>query len=140
MALRGSVTLSMGRFDSPQSPARVASSPGKPARRPQRVLAVVPEFPASRAEAGEERPVGAETEREFPFLVTAAPIFCRQSRVDAQSPPSAKFRTVIPPEETAPRMAALWDMDLSPGTVTVPEIFFAAWIIFIACTPLLFCF
>ncbi len=127
---------SMGRFDRLASPVMVALTPGFPARRPQSVLAVVPEFPASRADEGEARPEGAETERVVPFLRISAPVFSRQERVDAQSAPSEKLCTVTPSTETAPSSAALWDMDLSPGRVTVPVIFFAGWILFIACTPL----
>ncbi len=54
---------------------------------------------------------------------TFVPTFSRQQRVDVQSAPSEKLWTVIPFEETAPSRAARWDMDLSPGSETIPVIF-----------------
>jgi len=130
----------MGRFARLESPEMVAFTPGFPAIRPHSVRAVVPEFPASSNDEGEESPEGDETEMVFPFFTIFAPAFSRQQRVDVQSAPSEKLWTVIPCEETAPSNAARWDIDLSPGSDTVPIIFFAGWIRFIPSTPLFFCF
>jgi hypothetical protein len=59
-----------------------------------------------------------------PFLEIEHPSCDRQRRVLAQSAPGEKFSTFIPLEERAPRKAALWEMDLSPGGTIVPEMFF----------------
>ena len=95
--------------------------------------AVVPEFPASRGSAGEVSPE-EERERVVPERETDAPSCSRQARVEAQSAPPQKLWTLTPSVERAPRRAALWEMDLSPGRWIVPCIFFAGVIFFTAFT------
>jgi hypothetical protein len=41
--------------------------------------------------------------------------------VDATSAPGARFVTVVVPDGSAPSMTYRWEIDLSPGTASVPR-------------------
>ena len=49
-----------------------------------------------------------------------APTACKQARVEAQSAPGEKLTILDFPSAMLFKMAARWEMDLSPGGVTSP--------------------
>jgi hypothetical protein len=98
-----------------------AKAPGRAERSPVRSRAVVPEFPAWRIPCGSWNAPPLEIFTLPSFLEIEHPSCDRHRRVLAQSAPGEKFSTFIPREERAPRKAALWEMDLSPGGTMVPE-------------------
>ena len=57
----------------------------------------------------------------FADTAISKPRWLKHCHVLRTSSPGDRFRIFMPPEERAPRIKALWEMDLSPGTVIDPR-------------------
>ncbi len=96
---------------------------GCPLRTPRSSLIAVPDRPALSGDVGAFSPY-----RPLPWTLTLLSfrisiptcIRLKQSMVLRQSSPSRKLSISVVPLARAPITIALWDMDLSPGTVISP--------------------
>ena len=116
----GSATRSMGRPRREASPVRWAVT-GSPATRPNNRRIPVPELPRSIGPSGgwsRDRPPW--TRIEPPDSSTSAPRARIASRVRCTSSPSERPVMVVVPSASAASSRARWEMDLSPGTRSVP--------------------
>ena len=111
----------MGRFFKNSSPVKTARS-GWPATTPIIRRAPVPELPKSSAEAGSISPPSpAPVTIQLPSrFSTSAPSACRARAVHKMSSDSSSPEISVRPSASAPRIKARCEMDLSPGTWTVP--------------------
>ena len=116
----GSATRSMGRCASESSPVRVVV-PGRAAATPASSRSPVPELPRSRVAAG------ARAGDRPPAMVTRPSAVRRRRRGRPPRPgsgprrrPSESPSMVEVPSASAASRTARWEMDLSPGTATVP--------------------
>src|SRR5438270_5896096 len=117
MVRRGTVTRSMGRFATESSPWRTVNQ-GRGAQKPARSRMDVPELPTSRTPWGScRRPTPPVTR----WPSTSAPMASTAPRVRVTSWPGDRPLRVEVPSARAARSRARWEMDLSPGTVTVPR-------------------
>src|SRR5438105_4130322 len=119
----GSTIRFIGRRERDSSPTKVDAN-GNPARRPDIRRTVVPELPAFKARDAFCSPFKPRpsTVTVDPSRLIATPRSVKQSSVDWQSALSAKLWIVVLPSATAPIIASLWLMDLSPGTDAPPLI------------------
>ena len=118
----GFSTRPMGRRDSEASPiSRTRMS--WPAIRPIISRMPVPELPKSMSVPGSARPPTPRprTSHAVPTLCTGQPIASSALAVLSTSSPSSRPQIVVRPVARAPSMRARWEIDLSPGTRTVPE-------------------
>ena len=120
----GSVMRPIGRDDSEASPKSSVAN-GCPASRPASRRMPVPELPQSIGADGARQlhrlAVDAQVDRavagEFVEHLVRAPSACMALSVLRQSSLGRKLRMVQMPLDRPPRMAARWDMLLSPGTL-----------------------
>ncbi len=124
---RGRITRPIGRLRSDSSPV-IIEKKGRPARSPASNRIVVPELRASSTPALSRNPPSPRPLSDSRALSSPlrsrdqeTPRARRQSRVARQSSAGRKFSTVAGPAATALRMAARWEIDLSPGTMTAPR-------------------
>ena len=119
---RGVATRAMGRRDSEESPVRVETN-GRPARSPQKRRIVVPEFPqssAAEASCSPARPTPS-TRASVPACWMGTPSARKAAIVLALSPPMPRPLISTGPSASAPNSRARCEMDLSPGTLTMPR-------------------
>src|SRR6185295_1083407 len=83
----------------------------------------VPELPKSSGEAGwanPATPTPLTCQANGPVRSTLAPSACMDLAVLRTSSPSSRPEILVSPTESAPRMRARCEIDLSPGTRTFP--------------------
>ncbi len=125
ISLNGSISLSIGRERREASPVMIVRK-GRPARRPQRSRIAVALSRASSTSVASLRPsaplpcMDTVGRPPGPVLRMGTPKALRQEIVARQSPPGAKFDIVALPLAMLLRMAARWEIDLSPGGVISP--------------------
>ena len=122
----GSMIRFIGREFKDSSPESFDSN-FCPARMPDKRRVVVPLFPTSRIFKGADSPCNP-----FPWTVIVwsvssilMPIDWKQRIVARQSAPFRKLWISVVPFAIDPNMMHRWEIDLSPGTETVP---FNPWI------------
>ena len=117
----------MGRELREASP-NISESKGQAASMPASSLMPVPEFPQSMGREGEwgrmatpvmRKRTGPQPSR-LSSTSTRAPSCSMARRVFKQSSLHRKLSTSVTPSARPPRMAARWEMLLSPGTVSTP--------------------
>ena len=122
---KGSVMRAMGRVLKDASPVNVAVM-GCPATTPISRRTPVPELPRSNAVSGATRPCKPcpkIIQVPSSWRVMSAPIARMASAVANTSAPSSKPVTLVVPMAKLPRIRDRCDIDLSPGTSTMPERF-----------------
>src|SRR5579862_183835 len=118
----GSSTRRIGRRRrdaSPVSTARIAVV----ATAPITSRAPVPLLPKSRTQSGSARPPTPLPQTRHipsPSRSRSAPSADIALAVPSTSSASSRPETLVSPTASAPRIRALWEMDLSPGTGAVP--------------------
>ena len=84
----------------------------------------MPEFPQLRISLGSSKPSIPLpiTSKVSPSTISVilTPKFLRQFAVDIGSSEFKKPLMVVCPYAILPKISALWDIDLSPGTSTIP--------------------
>ena len=121
IAFSGSATRRIGLRVSDSSPVIVEEN-RCPASTPSNRRAEVPEFPRSRSPEGADKPFSPAplTLRLSPSRVISTPI-CRNAAIVARvSALSRKPSQTLVPSASDARITALCEMDLSPGTRTLP--------------------
>ena len=112
----------IGRERSEASPSKIAVI-GQPATAPITSRQPVPELPKSSGAAGWAKPA-TPTPLTFqangPVRSTLAPSACMDLAVLRTSSPSSRPEIRVSPTESAPRIRARCEIDLSPGTRTLP--------------------
>ena len=123
----GSITLPMGRLRREGSPV-ITEKKSWPVNKPSSRRMVVPELPASNISSGSQKPLRPLPRIQiFPFSRwISTPNASRHCSVLQQSAPSEKLCITVFPSAMEPISAALWDMDLSPGTQQEPFNFLSA--------------
>ena len=118
----GVIIRFIGRFWIDTSPLTVDTN-GCAARIPDIRRVVVPLFPTSRIESGAFKPLRPRpcTNTLSPLFSISTPILRKQAIDDRQSAPCRNPSTSVLPFAIEPSIILLWEMDLSPGTVTSPE-------------------
>ena len=119
---RGSRIRRIGRERSEASPSNTAEI-GQPATAPITSRQPVPELPKSRGAAGWAKPATPTPrtcQANGPVRSTLAPSACMDLAVLSTSSPSSRPEIVVWPTESAPRIRARCEIDLSPGTRTLP--------------------
>src|SRR5579859_2658931 len=122
MALRGAITRCMGRLLRDSSPTSLAAN-SCPASRPMRMRMAVPELPRSSGALGALRPMRPRPctwTRSAAGMSTFTPRARTAARVARQSAPGRNPLMRVSPSAMAPSSSARWEMDLSPGTVSLP--------------------
>src|SRR5579871_2143396 len=112
----------MGRLRSEASPSKVAVI-GHPATAPITSRQPVPELPKSRAVLGAPKPATPTprtTHAKSPVRFTSAPRARMDLAVLRTSSPSRRPEMRVSPTDSAPRISARCEIDLSPGTRTFP--------------------
>src|SRR5690606_36990803 len=118
----GCATRSIGRFDNDSSPVSVAENCW-PAINPANRRMDVPELPISSGCCGAVRPCRpTPCTRTLPSCGPSmrTPMARKAFSVDSASSPSRNPLTSVTPSAIAPSMIDRCEMDLSPGTRTVP--------------------
>ena len=119
----GSSTRRIGRWRNEASPSKVAAI-GQPATAPSMSRHPVPELPKSSAAAGSAKPA-TPTPRTIhapaPRRSRKAPSACTAFAVLSTSSPSSNPLISVSPTESAPRIKARCEIDLSPGTRRRPR-------------------
>ena len=124
---RGCMMRPMGRELREASP-NISESKGQAASMPASSLMPVPELPQSMGRSGAAgfmaTPVMRKRTGPYPSrsssTSTLAPNCSMARRVFRQSSLHRKLSTSVTPFARPPRMAARWEMLLSPGTVSTP--------------------
>jgi hypothetical protein len=119
---QGHNTRRIGRRESEASPVITVRN-GRPATRPARSRIDVPELPASSGSADPRRPLQpppSTSRAPSPDAVTCTPRLRRHAAVDATSAPGARPAMDVRPRAIAPSIRYRCEIDLSPGTVSVP--------------------
>ncbi len=112
-------TGSIGRVRSDASPSNRARR-SAPVQAPSSIRAVEPEFMQSIVSAA-SCSVPPQIRAEVPLRSTCAPMAIMARAVARTSLPGFRFRSSIGSGLCAPRMRARCEIDLSPGTATVPR-------------------
>ena len=84
----------------------------------------VPELPQSITSAGSAKPptpTPSTVQAPGPVRVTVAPKACIALAVSSTSCPSSSPVISVRPTDSAPRISARCEIDLSPGTAATPE-------------------
>ena len=121
--LSGSITRPIGRFDRLASPMNVAVSRWL-ATSPINNRVEVPLLPMSSAPEGCMRPptpTPCTVQLPSPFRSVCAPIARMAAAVAKTSSPSSKPEIWLVPTASALNIRARCEMDLSPGTLSVPR-------------------
>ena len=122
---RGFATRAMGRRRRELSPSSTKWRPPRPASRPSINRMVVPELPQSSTWAGSCRPSRPtpRTSTSWPASMadTSTPMARRQAAVLRGSSAGSRPSMRVSPSAMAPNNRARWEIDLSPGTRTVPR-------------------
>ena len=135
MAVSGSMTRRMGRFDRDASPMSVVGK-GRLARMPDSSRIVVPELAASSATAGAlnpARPRPMIRTAPGPVASTSTPRPRMHATLAATSAPGARWVMLVTPSDNPPSSTYRWEMDLSPGTGTTPRTCGVGWIASLSC-------
>ena len=112
----------IGRERSEASPSKIAVT-GQPATAPITSRQPVPELPKSSASAGSAKPptpTPSTVQANGPVRSTLAPSACMDLAVLSTSSPSSRPEIRVWPTASAPRISARCEIDLSPGTRTLP--------------------
>ena len=118
----GSRIRRIGRERSEASPSKTAEI-GQPATAPITSRQPVPELPKSSGAAGWAKPATPTPrtcQANGPVRSTLAPSACIDFAVLSTSSPSSRPEIRVSPTESAPRIRARCEIDLSPGTRTLP--------------------
>ena len=121
MEFSGSMIRAIGLEFRDSSPDRMLIK-SCPAKMPEISLVVVPLLPVSSVESGADRPcrpLPCTRIRSGVFSISM-PILRKQLIVDRQSAPCRKFVISVVPLASAPNITERWEMDLSPGMITLP--------------------
>src|SRR5260370_12076111 len=110
----------IGRRRRLESPSIVAST-WPPATTPDKSRIVVPLLPQSRTSVGgRSDPPVPRTVAEPTFISMSTPSRTRQPAVERTFCRGARFSTWQVPFDSAARISARWDIDLSPGALVRP--------------------
>ena len=119
---RGSSTRRIGLERSEASPSKTAVI-GQPATAPITSRQPVPELPKSSGACGcanPATPTPCTSHAKSPVRSTLAPSARIALAVLRTSSPSSRPEIRVGPTASAPRIRARWEIDLSPGTRTLP--------------------
>lgn len=110
----------IGRRRMLSSPVRILRN-GWPAHTPASRRSPVPELPESRMVSGSLRSPPWTVSSVAEWASILMPISLSERTVFRQSSEGRKLVICVSPSASAPRMAARWEMDLSPGGATSPR-------------------